>query len=195
MLKKIVVLQGHPDTNARHLCHALADAYLKGAEETGHQTSLVDVASLDFPILRSREDWEKGKTPEGLIDVQRKLLEADHLVIFFPLWLGTMPALFKAFLEQIFRPGLNKSKANSPMEWRKLMKGCSARIVVTMGMPAFFYRWFYRAHGLSVLKRNILSFSGVGPIRSSLIGLVDNMDEEKAEKWFCKMRSLGAAAK
>ncbi len=195
MRKRILVLQGHPDSSEPHLCHALADAYLAGAEKAGHQISVVDVAKLEFPILKSREDWEKGKTPDGLLNVQAALLEADHLVIFFPLWLGTMPALLKAFLEQVFRPGLNKSNENNPLEWRKLMKGCSARIVVTMGMPAFFYRWFYRAHGLSVLKRNILSFSGVGPIRSSLIGLVDKLDKEKAEKWFGKMRALGMAAK
>ena len=31
---------------------------------------------------------------------------AQHLVLMFPLWLGDMPALMKAFLEQVARPGL-----------------------------------------------------------------------------------------
>ena len=36
---------------------------------------------------------------------QRAIASAEHIVIFFPLWLGTMPALLKAFLEQVLRPG------------------------------------------------------------------------------------------
>lgn len=195
MSKNIVILQGHPDNSKRHLCHALASAYQEGAEQAGHHTILFDVAVLDFPVLRSREDWEQGETPAAVLEVQKSLLEADHLVIFYPLWLGTMPALFKALLEQVFRPEPNKISGDTPAPWRKLMKGCTARIVVTMGMPAFFYRWFYRAHGLKLLKRNILSFSGIGPIGDSLIGMVDKLDKVKAEKWFKKMRTFGEAAK
>src|SRR6516164_776862 len=54
---------------------------------------------------------------------------ADHWVILFPPWHGTMPALFKGFLEHIFRPGF-------AMEYRKdafpkrLLSGHSARVVV-----------------------------------------------------------------
>lgn len=28
-----------------------------------------------------------------------------------------------------------------------------ARIVISMGMPAFVYRWYFRAHGLKSLRR------------------------------------------
>ena len=40
------------------------------------------------------------------------------------------------------------------------MSGKSARIVVTMGMPGFWYRWYFRAHSLRSLQRNILKFVG-----------------------------------
>ena len=53
---------------------------------------------------------------------------------------------------------------------KKLFKGKSARIVVTMGMPGLFYRWYYCAHSLKSFERNVLRFCGVGPIRTSLIG-------------------------
>ena len=55
----------------------------------------------------------------------------------------------------------------------KLLKGRSARIVVTMGMPAFFYRIYYRSHSVKSLKRNILEFVGVSPVRTTLIGMVE----------------------
>lgn len=51
-----------------------------------------------------------------------------------------MPALLKAFFEQTFRYGFALGKEERIPEG--LLKGKSARIVVTMGMPAFIYRWY-----------------------------------------------------
>jgi putative NADPH-quinone reductase len=55
---------------------------------------------------------------------------ANHLVLFLPLWLGGMPALLKG------------------------LRGRSARVVVTMALPAVLYRWYFRAHSVKVLERN-----------------------------------------
>jgi len=191
--KKIIVLQGHPDSSVPHLCHALALAYADGAREAGHDVSVITVSDLDFPVLRSSKDWTEGATPEGLVAVQQELLAADHLMVIFPLWLGSLPALLKGFFEQVFRPSL-MPEGNSPMAWRKLMKGCSVRVVVTMGMPAVAYRLFYRAHGVKFFTRNVLSFSGCGPIRTSYIGMVEQADKAKVDGWQAQMRRLGAAA-
>jgi putative NADPH-quinone reductase len=56
-----------------------------------------------------------------------------------------MPALLKAFLEQVMRPGLAFSKVESGTSWKKLLTGKSARIVVTTGMPALAYRRYFGA--------------------------------------------------
>jgi putative NADPH-quinone reductase len=73
----------------------------------------------------------------------------------------------------------------------KLLKGKSARIVVTMGMPALAYRWYFRAHSLKNLKRNMLGFCGIAPIRESLFGLVETVSQARREKWLDKMYKLG----
>lgn len=193
MKEQVVILQGHPDPAGGHLCHALAAAYKEGAENSGHRVTEVDTARLDFPVLRSRAEWEDGKTPASLLEAQANILRAKHVVIFYPLWLGTMPALLKAFLEQVFRPSLTKGNQNNRKDWRKLMQGCSARIVVTMGMPAFFYRFFYRAHGVKVLERNILAFTGFGPIRTSMVGMVESFSKKKLITGLPKCASLANA--
>lgn len=36
---------------------------------------------------------------------------------------------------------------------KPLLTGKTARIVVTMGMPVFFYRWYFSAHGLTCASR------------------------------------------
>jgi putative NADPH-quinone reductase len=111
-------------------------------------------------------------------------------VIFFPLWLGTMPALVKAFLEQALRPGF-ALHMEGPGRWHKLLTGRSARIVVTMGMPAFIYRWYFRAHGIKSFERNILQFVGIGPIHESLIGMVEGRDASVRGRWLAKLKEMG----
>lgn len=168
--------------------------YIKGAEEAGHEVRHICIAALEFPFLQNEEEWGRQPCPAALQSAQQDIQWANHLVILYPLWLGSMPALLKAFLEQAFRPGFAIGQSEPGKLWKKLLKGKSARIVVTMGMPALLYRWFYRAHSLKSLERNILAFSGISPVRSSVIGMVE-ADASKREKWLRRMHALGSAAR
>ncbi len=194
MAERIVVIQGHPDPDPGRYCRALAAAYAAGAEAAGHGVTVVDVARLDFPLLRARGDFEHGQTPEALRPAQEAIAEATHLALVFPLWLGTMPALLKGFLEQTFRPGFAFDYGPGGRA-RQRMAGRSARVVVTMGMPALAYRLVYMAHGVRGLERNILHFVGIGPVRETLIGMVEGVSDAKRRRWIDRMRQLGARAR
>jgi putative NADPH-quinone reductase len=192
MPSRILVIQGHPDASARHFNHALADAYADGAREGGHEVRRVDVAALDFALLRSKADWDHGALPPGLQAAQGDIRWAQHVVIFFPLWLGGMPALLKGFLEQVARPGFALSAMGEGLP-KKLLGGRSARVIVTMGMPALVYRWYFRAHSVKALERNILGFVGFAPVRETLVGSVEGMSSTQVEDWLRKMHALGKA--
>ena len=74
-------------------------------------------------------------------------------------------------------------------------EGRSARIVVTMGMPALAYRWYFGAHSLKSLERNILSFCGIRPIRENLFGMVEAAGDAKRRQWLELMRGHGRGAR
>lgn len=192
--QRILLIQGHPDAVTLHLCHTLAEAYAEGAEAAGHEVRWTDVARLDFPLLRSQQAWEHGELPPALQSAQDDIAWAEHLVLFFPLWLGDMPALLKGFLEQVARPGFAFTAEGGNPFGRKGLTGRSARVVVTMGMPALVYRWYFRAHSLKSLERNILGFVGIAPVNETLVGMVDKLGEAGVTKWQGKMRALGRAA-
>lgn len=192
--QRILLIQGHPDAVTPHLCHTLAEAYAEGASAAGHEVRWTDVARLDFPLLRSQQAWELGTLPATLQTAQDDIAWAEHLVLFFPLWLGDMPALLKGFLEQVARPGFAFSAEGNNPFGRKGLTGRSARVVVTMGMPAMVYRWYFRAHSLKSLERNILGFVGIAPVNETLVGMVDKLDEAGVKKWQGQMRALGRAA-
>ncbi len=191
MGKRILIIQGHPDPAEDRFCHALADRYAQGAKEAGHEVRSICVTELDFPILRSKEEFENGALPPAIQESQNGIRWAEHLLILYPLWLGTMPALLKAFIEQVFRYGFALGGGADAKMPQGLLKGRTARLVVTMGMPAFVYRWYFGAHSLKSLERNVLKLSGIGPVAESLIGMVDSAKGCNHEKWLDKMQALG----
>lgn len=191
---RILVIQGHPDVTQTHFGHDLAHAYATAATAAGHQVRTATPAQLDFPLLRSQKEWEQGPLPPGLQKAQDDIAWSQHIVLFFPLWLGDMPALLKGFLEQVARPGFAFRKDGGNPFGQKGLTGRSARVVVTMGMPALVYRFYFRAHSVRSLERNILGFVGIAPVHETLIGLVDGLGEEGRLAWAAKMAALGRRA-
>lgn len=187
----ICILQGHPDPAPGRFCHALADAYRRGAETAGHTVTIVNIAALDVPVLRSAADFATPATGD-IAAAQAEIMAADHLVVIFPLWLGGMPALLKAFFEQIARGAflIEPREGGWPLAH---LKGKSARVIVTMGMPAPAYALFMGGHGVKSLDSGILGMAGVGPIHDTLIGGVDG-DAKHRKDWLEKVEELGAKA-
>ncbi len=192
--RRILLIEGHPDPSAERLNHALVNAYAEGATAAGHAVRRIAVGSIDFPVLKTAEAWHHGTLPPTLQPAQDGIAWAEHVVIFFPLWLGDMPALLKAFLEQVARPGFAVAAEGPKPFGRKPLSGRSARVVVTLGMPALAYRWYFRAHSVKSLERNILGFVGFAPIHETLIGSVQNLGEAGVARWLNKLKKLGEQA-
>lgn len=194
MGKRVLLIQGHPDTAEGHLCRSLEQAYANGAAEGGHEVRRIDIGTLEFPLLRSQQEWEHGALPAGLQQSQDDILWCEHIVLFFPLWLGGMPALLKGFLEQVARPGFAFTREGKNPFGKKGLKGRSGRMVVTMGMPALIYRLFFRAHSIKSLRRNVLGFVGIAPVGDTLIGMTGGMKPRRVARWLDRLQALGRAA-
>lgn len=187
--RRILIIDGHPDPDRGRFVHALADHYADGAAVGGHEMRRIDIAAMNLSPLTSRTDWEEREPPAAIRSAQEAIGWAEHIVILYPLWLGDMPALLKAFFEQVLRPGFAFRYREGGLPEKKL-KGRTAHIVVTMGMPALFYRTFYGAHSLKSLERNILKFVGITPVRRSIVGNVEG-DGDIRDYWLDAIASCG----
>ncbi len=190
MTERILIINGHPDPSPERLCCALADAYSKGARDGGHFVQRLDIGALDVPLIISAAAFTAGAPPKAIEGAQQAILWADHLVIIYPLWLGGVPAKLKAFFEQAFRYGFALSAPGQKMQG--LLKGRSARMIVTMGMPAQIFRWVFGAHGVRAVERGMLWISGFRPIRSLFIGGVGGPQDLKP--WLRRIEALGRTA-
>lgn len=190
-MAKIVIIVGHARKDT--LCEALGEAYRRGAEAAGHEVQLFVTSRMTFdPVLH--DGYEKNQPLEpDLRKASDAMLAADHLVIVFPLWLGTLPAILKGFLERILIADMGDEMKQG--KFVKPLKGKSARVVVTMGMPGFVYRWYFGAHALKMLKRNILKFVGVSPVRTTMHGFVEGVSADRRKRWLDDMEGMGQQAR
>jgi len=191
MSKRILIILGHPALERQSFCEALASAYHLSAERAGHEVRLIHVAKLSFdPILH--EGNARPQTLEAdLLDAQGHVLWANHLVIVYPMWAYMIPALLKGFFERTFTPGFAyQVKGKNPFD-AGLLGGKSARIIQTSGMPGFFYRLMYCAHGAKAL-RSMLHICGIKPVRFSYFGAFED-DVARRAKLIAKAGALGGA--
>lgn len=188
----ITIIVGHPQRAS--FCEALAEAYRRGAENAGHAVRLFKLAEMRFdPILREGYRNEQLLEPD-LQAAYDALAASDHWVWVFPLWCGDMPAIMKGFIERILQPDLiRRQGTDNAMNWR-IFENKSARIVMTMAMPVTIYRFWYGPHALKLLKRNILNFIGVKPVRDTLIGMIADSSSAQRDGWLKQAESLGRSA-
>jgi putative NADPH-quinone reductase len=189
---RILIVNGNPDPAAERLTGGLAQAYADGASGAGHEVRRIDVGALSFSLLRNAADFVLAPKDGDIVAAQASFRWAEHLVFIYPIWFGTIPALFKAFMELVgcgeflatTRAG-GYSKGN--------LNGRSARVIVTMGMPALLYRLVFGAHGAKSFKRSILQLSGFSPVRMTYLGDTRN-SYERCRAWIALARRLGKDA-
>lgn len=192
-MARIAIIVGHARRDT--YCEALGTAYKSGAEAGGHVADMFVLARMSFdPILHEGFSKEQKLEPD-LQAAQDAIGRADHLVVIFPLWMGSLPAILKGFLERILQPGFAVERDENDAGYRPLLTGKSARIIMTMGMPALVYRWWFGAHALRMLKRNIMGFVGIAPVRSTIFGMVAVGSDARRQRWLDQVAAMGHAAR
>lgn len=189
MPKKILVILGQPQR--RSYGGALAQAYVEGAREAGAEVQELYLGELQFSACANASQPAPAALEPDLARAQEAIRWADHLVFVYPIWWGTIPALLKGFIERAFTEGFAvKFRDDSPW-WDRLLKGRSARLIVTMNTPSFIYRWMFGRPGHNTMKKTILEFCGVKPVRITEIGPVRNSTDAKRRKWLGQVRKIG----
>ena len=191
-MKKIFILLGHPN-NEDTFCKSLAGAYEKGAKDAGHEVRCMNIGDMQFdPILHKGYKVIQQLEPD-LKTFQENIKWCEHLVVIYPTWWTSMPAILKGLFDRAWISGFAfKFKPNGL--WNKLLGGRSAHIFTTMGAPAFFECLLF-GNVTRLLKSNLLKFAGFSPVKATWIGNAEKMKPEPRQKWVDKMEKLGKIGK
>ncbi|XEC95110.1 NAD(P)H-dependent oxidoreductase [Paenibacillus tarimensis] len=187
--KNIAVINGHPYSDSYNA--ALSEAYKRGAIAGGAAVRSIDIGKLAFEPNLKFGYHKRIELEKDLLAAQEIILWADHLVFVYPIWWGTVPALLKGFIDRTFLPGFAYRERPNSMLFDKLLRGKSARLIVTMDAPSWYYRFVYRQAGHRVMKQATLQFCGVNPVKITELCSVKSSTDNQRAQWLATVEALG----
>jgi len=189
-MTKILIIKGHPKKES--FGNALADRYIAGAKAAGNSVECVHVADLKLDQYLYDGFTEKKELPNELLEVQEKISAANHLVFAYPIWWGASPAILKLFIDVVFQSGFafkyHSSKING---WDKLLANKTARLLVTMDSPTWYYTWLVGDPSYKMMKNSILNFCGIKPVKKTYFGSIKMSSEKQRKEWLEKSYAIG----
>lgn len=158
----ILLVYAHPEPKS--LNGALRDFTVQRLEAAGHAVQVSDLYAMNWkatldaqdsierrgdapfhPSLDSKHAFENGLQAGDIAREQAKLVWADTIILQFPLWWFSMPAILKGWVERVFAYGFAYGVGeHSDVRWgdrygEGTLAGKRAMLVVTMGGWASHY--------------------------------------------------------
>jgi NAD(P)H dehydrogenase (quinone) len=218
---KVLLVFAHPEP--RSLNGALLDVAIKELEAQGHEVRVSDlyaerwkseVDRSDFPTLSpvarlkpataSKTAFEADALTEDVKAEIAKLLWADALILQFPLWWFSMPAILKGWIDRVYSYGFAYGVGeHSDKRWgdrygEGTLAGKRAMLLVTTGG----WEEHYSARGINgpiddllfPINHGILYYPGYDVLPPFVVYGVDRLDETGfapiAERLRDRMRRL-----
>lgn len=186
----VLVILGHP-RGPDSLCGALAEAYAEGARAAGCTVELVDLSALRFePDVVEPSPRGQPLEPD-LLALKDAIERADHLVLVYPNWWGTMPALLKGALDRVLLPGWAFEETTGGIGFEGRLGPRTAEILTTMDTPPLAYRLLYGAPGRRAMADATLGFCGIETTRFTPFAVVRDAAPEARLAWIERARRLG----
>ncbi|WP_428069611.1 NAD(P)H-dependent oxidoreductase [Chryseobacterium gambrini] len=187
-MKKILIINGHPNKDSFNF--GIAKAYQDGALQSGAEVKEIVIADLNFnPNLQFGYQKRMDLEPD-LVKAWEKIQWADHLVWIHPVWWGGLPAITKGFIDRLFLPGFAFKYRENSVWWDKLLKGKTAHIITTLDQPGLYYRFFFGRPSVNQLRKSVLEFCGVKPVKVTYIGIIKTSDIKQRKIWLEQIRLL-----
>jgi len=186
--KKIVIICGHPDADT--FTGTALDHYQLAAEEAGHEVMRYNLGELSFdPILHKGYKEIQHLEPD-LVMIQDAIRECDHLVIGYPNWWCSMPALLKGMIDRIWLPGFAFNFNKETKKTEKHLEGKTARVFVFSGTSSPLKTWWKYGDFTNEIQYGVLEFAGISA-QVDVYGPCDHADDKKRSKWMKEIDVLG----
>jgi len=191
-MKRILIINGHPKKDS--FCNSLCDVYAASAKVAGHDVVLLNLFELEFDLNLQYGYSKQNTIAPDIQFAQEKIKWAEHIVIVHPVWWGSVPALLKGFFDSALLPGFAFKYKEDSLFWDKLLIGRTGRVIYTSDTPIWFYKYFYSAPSVNMVKKRVLGFCGIDPVKVTGIGPIRKSKLEFRQKWIEKVEQLGKNA-
>lgn len=186
-----LIINGHPRTSS--FSHKAMQAYTDGLKKTKKPFKIIDLQALQFdPNLSA---GYKGNILEAdLVMAQEAILWADHIVWIYPTWWWSVPALLKGFIDRVLVPDFAfKYEKGNPFA-KKLLKGKTSTLIVTMDGPSWYYKIWMRNTGNFTMKTGVLGFCGIKTLKTIVVDNYGTLSDKQKEKWLLKIEKWASTS-
>ena len=147
---KVLEIIAHCNPQEDSSSHKLAFAARDALTSAGHEVQVIDLLKDNLTTFPTRDDFidkaattkefdyfGTGANPDNLIpeirEQQKKLLWADYLIIYAPIWWYNLPGCLNNYFDRVFT--LNFAFDASKQREQLPLAGKKAMIVITSGSP------------------------------------------------------------
>ncbi|MGY6242345.1 NAD(P)H-dependent oxidoreductase [Burkholderia ambifaria] len=205
----VLIVYAHPEP--RSLNGALRDFAVEHLEAAGHAVQVTDLYAMNWkaafdahdvtdrapdarfdPALDSKRAFETGTQRDDIAREQDKLKWADAVILQFPLWWFSMPAIMKGWVERVYAYGFAYGVGeHSDQHWgdrygEGSLAGKRAMVIVTTGG----WESHYSARGINgpiddvlfPIQHGILYYPGFDVLPPFVIYRTGRMNDARFEE-------------
>ena len=188
---KTLIVFNHPYGGS--FCGAILAAVERGLKTGGHKCRVINLDQDDFdPVMRSKDllafvgAGRAGTDALDAIDDQvreyKEHLEwAEHLVMIFPIWWMTTPAMTKGFIDKVIFPAIAYDMKDGRLVSRLSLR--KVTVITTMNTPADVYRDVFGNPLEGSLIKGTFRQIGIENIEWTSLNEVKQVSNEQRETW------------
>ncbi|WP_163718588.1 NAD(P)H-dependent oxidoreductase [Mangrovibacterium lignilyticum] len=188
---KIIIVFNHPYEGS--FCNAILNSVTLGLKQANHDVDLIHLDKDGFnPVMTSRDlkaFRDKRPVDPKVLEYEKRLEKADHVIFIFPVWWELMPALMKGFIDKVIFPGVAYDYENgSNTKMKPLLTNIkSVTVITTMNTPKLLYRIIFGNAVQKAIMRGTFWKLGYKNRTWMSFNMVKQVSEEKRKSWLTKI--------
>jgi len=179
---KAAVINTHPNPDS--FTYEVREAVIEVLQEQGHDVQLRDLYTLQFnPVLMQEEfvATKEGNVPEDVRVEQEYIRWADCLILIYPLWWGSLPALLKGYIDRVFSYGFAYTMDGGTIQGG--LTGKKAILFTTMGNSEEHYREVQMFEAMKkTVDEGIFAFAGIEVLEHLYFASVTSVGDEERQQ-------------
>lgn len=203
MNMKTLIVFNHPYGGS--FCGAIMAAVEDGLKDSGQHFMTINLDQDDFdPVMRAKDllafsgagrigEAALEETDDLVKEYKPKLEWAEHMVMIFPIWWMTMPAMTKGFIDKVIFPAIAYNMDKGRLVSRLKLK--KVTIITTMNTPADIYKNTFHNAIEGCLVNGTFRQIGIEDVEWISLNGVKQATQEQRTAWLEDLRKRFASLK
>ncbi len=169
--QNVLVVMAHPAGSS--LTCAMTHAIVEALQARGHDAEMADLAAERFDPVFGTADHAafngKGPLPDDVREEQRRIDRSDYLILVYPVYWWTMPALLKGWIDRVFVAGWAFDEDAEGCITKRLGRLKVALVAIAAASEATYVKRGYREAMKVQIETGIFDFCGAPVVASMLV--------------------------